>query len=144
LQNGRLVGQIVVARLAGASVTKTATSLGVYRAAVSKVMTAYTNHRNTSSPKSSSGRKSKLSERDRRTSKRIVFKNHRTTAPKVAAELSIHLEHLVSIQTVLREHHKSNIGGRDAIAKPLITENNAKGRERWSDDYIICLVIGNR
>jgi hypothetical protein len=73
-----------------------------------------------------------------------VFKNHRTTAAKVAAELSIHLEHLVSIQTVLREHHRSNIRGRDAIAKPLITENNDKGRERWFDDYITCTVIGNR
>jgi hypothetical protein len=44
-QNGRLVGKSVGARLAGASIIKTATSLGVYREAVSKVMTAYTNHR---------------------------------------------------------------------------------------------------
>jgi hypothetical protein len=36
-------GHIVGARLAGASVTKTAT-LGVSRAAVSKVMLAYKNH----------------------------------------------------------------------------------------------------
>jgi hypothetical protein len=121
LQSGRLVGQSVVACLAGASVTKTATSLGVYRAAISKVMTAYTNHRKTSSAKRNSGRKSKLIERDRRTSKRSVFKIHRTTAAKLAGELSIHLEHLVSIQTVLRKHHKSNIRGRDANAKPLIT-----------------------
>jgi len=37
-------GQIVCVRLAGAFVTKTATLLGVSSAAVSKVMTAYTNH----------------------------------------------------------------------------------------------------
>ena len=37
-------GQIVGAHLAGVSVTKLATLLGVSRAAVSKVMTAYTNH----------------------------------------------------------------------------------------------------
>jgi len=36
--------------------------------------------------------KPKLSERDCHTLKRIVSKNHRATAAKVAAELNIHLE----------------------------------------------------
>jgi hypothetical protein len=40
--------QIVGARLAGVSVTKTATLLGVSRAAVSKTMMAYTNNGKTS------------------------------------------------------------------------------------------------
>jgi transposase len=137
--------QIVGARLAGASVTKTPTSLGVYRAVVSKVMTAYTNKGKTSSAKSSSGQKPKLSERHHRTSKRNVSKNHRNTAAKVAPELSIHLEHTVSIQTVRREHHESNIRGRDAIAKPLTTVNNSKRRKRWYDDHITrTLMMGNR
>jgi len=65
-------GQIVGARLVGASVTKTVTLLGVSRAAVSEVMKAYTNHGKTSSAKRNSGRKPKLSERYRRTLKRIV------------------------------------------------------------------------
>jgi len=38
-----------------------------------------------------SGQKPKLSVRDRCTLKRIVSKNHRTTAAKVTAELNIHL-----------------------------------------------------
>jgi len=46
LQSGRLTqifkGQIVGAHLAGASLTKMATLLGVSRAAVSKVMTTHT------------------------------------------------------------------------------------------------------
>jgi predicted transcriptional regulator len=41
-------GQIVGAHLAGASVTKTATLLGVSRASFSMIITAYTNHGNTS------------------------------------------------------------------------------------------------
>ena len=48
-------GQIVGACLAGTSVTKQATSLGVSRAAVAKVMVAYTNHGKTSSAKRNSG-----------------------------------------------------------------------------------------
>jgi IS30 family transposase len=49
-------GQIVDALLAGASVTKTATLLGVSRATVSKDMSAYTNHGKTTSAKRNSGR----------------------------------------------------------------------------------------
>jgi hypothetical protein len=59
--------QIIGARLAGASVTKTATFLGVSRVTVSKVMSAYTNHGKTTSVKRNSGQKSALTERDRHT-----------------------------------------------------------------------------
>jgi transposase len=48
-------GWIVGARLAGASVTKAATLVGVSRATVSKVMSAYTNHGKTTSAKRNSG-----------------------------------------------------------------------------------------
>jgi len=80
-------GQIVGAHLAGASVTKMATSLGVSRVAVSKVMATYTNHGRTSSAKSNSGQKPKLSKRDHHTLKRTVSINHRSTAAKVTAEI---------------------------------------------------------
>jgi len=102
--------QIFRGRLAGVYVTKIAEVLGVSIAAVSIVMTAYTNHRKTSSPTRTSGRKPKLAERDRRTLKRIVSKNDRTTAAKVTPELNIHVA-----DPVRRELHKSNIHGRTAI-----------------------------
>jgi hypothetical protein len=51
---------------------------------------------------------------------------HRWTA----GELNIHLEDPVSSQTVRREVHKSNIHGKAATAKPLITESNAQMRKR--------------
>jgi predicted transcriptional regulator len=50
--------QIDSMHLAGTSVTKTATLLGVPRATVSKVMSSYTNHGKTISANRNSGRKS--------------------------------------------------------------------------------------
>jgi transposase len=81
-------GQTVGARLAGASVTKTATLLGVLRATLSKVMSAYMNHGKTISAKRNSGRKSALTERDRRTLRRILSKDQRPTAAKVKVRRS--------------------------------------------------------
>jgi predicted transcriptional regulator len=87
-------------RLARASVTKTCTLLGVSRAAVSKVMTAYVNRGKMSTAMRNSGRKPNLNERNRCTLKRIVIKNHRTTAAKVTEEHDIYLEGPFSTETV--------------------------------------------
>ena len=91
-------GQIFGVHLAGASVTKMATLLGVSGAEVPKVMTSYANHGRASSAKRNSGRKQKLTERDCHML-RIVSINHRSTAAKVTAELNIHLK-TVSTKTV--------------------------------------------
>jgi histidine ammonia-lyase len=64
-----------------------------------------------------------------------LSKNHRTAATKVTTEFNIHHENPVSVKTVRRELHKSNIHGKAAIAEHLITENNAKRRKRWCDDH---------
>jgi hypothetical protein len=70
-ENVRLVGferrQMVCANLAGTSVTKTATLSSVWRATISKVMSAYTKHGKTTSAKRNSGTKSTFKERDRGT-----------------------------------------------------------------------------
>jgi transposase len=79
-------GQIVGARLAGASVKKTAILLGVPRATVSEVMSTYINHRKTTSAKRNSGRKSTLTEKDCRTLRMIVSKNDTTTAAQVTRQ----------------------------------------------------------
>jgi hypothetical protein len=84
--------KIVGARLAGASVIKTATLLGVLRSTVSKVMLAYTNHEKTTSAKRNGGQKSALTERDRSTLRRIVLKNRTTTAVQVTVGLNIRIE----------------------------------------------------
>jgi transposase len=79
-------------------VTKTATLLGVSRATVSKVMSAYTNHGKIAPAKRNSGRKSTLTERDRRTLRTIVSKTRRTTAAQVTTELNIHRDNIYAYQ----------------------------------------------
>jgi transposase len=83
-------------------VEKSATLLGVSRATVSEVMSAYTNLGKTTSAKRKSGRKSTLTEKDRRTLRRIQ-KITNTTAVQATAELNIHLEYPVSTKTVRRD-----------------------------------------
>jgi len=68
---------------------QTGISLDLSRAAFAKVMMAYINHGKASSAKRNSGRKPKLSERNRRKSKSIEYKNHRNAAPKLTAVLNI-------------------------------------------------------
>jgi len=64
-----------------------------------------------------------------------VSKNHRSTAAKVITELNIQLKDPVSTKTVCPELQKSNMRGKAAIAKTLITKNNAERRKkRWNDD----------
>jgi hypothetical protein len=80
--------------------------------------------------KRNSQQKSTLTETDHR-SLRIVSKNHTTRAPHVTAKLNTHPEDPVSSKTLRREIRKSNMHGRAATAKPLITESNAQMRKRW-------------
>jgi transposase len=68
-------GQIVGARLVGASVRETATILVVSRTTVSRIMSAYKNRGKTTSAKRNSGRKSTLTTRVCRTLRKIVSKN---------------------------------------------------------------------
>jgi transposase len=79
-------GRIVGGRLAGTSVTKTATSFGVSRATVSQVMSTYRNHGKTNIrqeeqwPKINvDGKRSWYIEKD-------FSKNHRTTVAQVTGQ----------------------------------------------------------
>jgi hypothetical protein len=97
-------------------------------------MSAYTNHGKTTSVKNS-GQKSTLTDRGHHTLRRTGLKNHTTTAAEVTAELNIHFEGPESTKIVCRELHKSGIHGRNAIAKPQISENNARTCKQWCNDH---------
>ncbi|GFU92492.1 transposable element Tc1 transposase [Trichonephila clavipes] len=76
-------GMVIGARLAGASVSRTANLVGISRTTVPRVMTAYTNLGKVSSAKHNTGRKLKLKDPDRRVLRRILAQNHgRVAIPK--------------------------------------------------------------
>jgi transposase len=122
-------GQIVGACLAGESVTKTVTLLGVSRATVSKVMSAYMNHGKTTSVKRDSGQKSTLTERDHCTLRRIVSKNNSTTAVQVMAKLNIYFKGSVSTESVRHKLYESNIHGVMTITPGHLTTRQLEMRD---------------
>lgn len=113
-------GLIVGARLAGASVSRTAEITHYSRGTVSKVMTAWKTTGKTSSAKHSSGRRRLLCEWDRRVLIRIVARNSMTTAARVCAEFNQGRQHPVSVKTVRRELHSAGYYGRADVPKPLL------------------------
>jgi transposase len=126
--------RIVRARLVGASLTKTATLLSVGRATVSKVISAYTNHGKTTSAKRNSGRKSTSTDRNRRSLYiEDCFEKSQNYCSTVdrTAELNIHLEDLVSTNTVVMSFTKPISTAGLHIATPLSAENNVQMGKPW-------------
>jgi hypothetical protein len=78
-----------------------------------------------------------LTERDNRTMRKIILKNHRNIAAQATRKQNwlFILKTLFFTKTVRRELHRSNIHGRTAIAEPLIIESNARIRKRWRHNH---------
>ncbi|GFU35137.1 transposable element Tcb1 transposase [Trichonephila clavipes] len=79
-------GMIVGMRCAGCSVTEAAIYLGRARSTVSAVMTAYKKCGNVTSGKHNSGRKRKLTDRDKRVLTRIVARKRKQSLSQITSE----------------------------------------------------------
>ncbi|GFS59419.1 transposable element Tcb1 transposase [Trichonephila clavipes] len=121
---------IVGMRCAGRSVTEAAIYLGRARSTVSAVMTASKKCGNVTSGKHNSGRKRKLTNRDKRVLTRIVGKRKQSLS-QITSEVNSHLRNPISARTVQRELHASNLFGRVGIRKPLVTARHALQRRQW-------------
>ena len=97
-------GQIVGARMVGASVTKTVHMFGTSRGTVWKLKIAFEREYKISSAKHKYGRKLKLSERDHWTLHLIARKDLKTTALKTAFE-----HKPVSTKTIHHELYKKTL-----------------------------------
>ncbi|GFW72113.1 transposable element Tc1 transposase [Trichonephila clavipes] len=124
-------GMIVGMRCTGCSVTETAIYLGRARSTVSAVMTAYNKCGNVTSGKHNSGRKRKLTDRDKRVLTRIVARKRKQSLSQITSEVNSHLRNPISARTVQRELHASNLYGRVGIRKPLVTARHALQRRQW-------------
>ncbi|GFU74380.1 transposable element Tcb1 transposase [Trichonephila clavipes] len=91
-------------RCTGCSVTETAIYLGRARSTVSAVMTAYKRCGNVTSGKHNSGRKRKLTDRDKRVLTRIVARKRKQSLSQIT---------------------------RVGIRKPLVTARHALQRRQW-------------
>jgi transposase len=89
-------GRIVGARSAGASVAQTATLLGVSRATVCKVMSAYTNHGKATSAKRNTGRKSTFRNRSSYIEDCFEKSQNYCSSGDRTAQLNIRLEDSIS------------------------------------------------
>ncbi|GFW40906.1 HTH_Tnp_Tc3_2 domain-containing protein [Trichonephila clavipes] len=81
--------------------------------------------RNVTSGKHNSGRKRKLTDRDKRVLTRIVARERKQSLSQITSEVNSHLRNPISARTVQRELHASNLYGRVGIRKPLVTARHA-------------------
>lgn len=79
----------------------------------------------TSSTKYNSGRKSKMTDRDKGGLKLIVAITHETKASRKAAEMNTHQQEAVSVKTIRSKLNEANIHARAVILKPLVTSHNS-------------------
>ncbi|GFU87673.1 transposable element Tcb1 transposase [Trichonephila clavipes] len=105
--------------------------LGRARSTVSAVMTAYKKCGNVTSGKHNSGRKRKLTDRDKRVLTRIVARKREQSLSQITSEGNSYLRNPISARTVQRELHASNLYGRVGIRKPLVTARQALQLCQW-------------
>ncbi|GFU66940.1 HTH_Tnp_Tc3_2 domain-containing protein [Trichonephila clavipes] len=85
-------------------------------------MTAYKKCGNVTSGKHNSGRKRKLTDRDKRVLTRIVARKRKQSLSQITSEVNSHLRNPIEVQ---KELHASNLYGRVGIRKPLVTACHA-------------------
>jgi transposase len=123
-------GSIVGCHLCGKSVREIADILQKPKSTVSDVIVKWKRRGNETAEKRT-GRPKILGERSRRTLKRLVKQNRKSSLVEISQEFQSSSGISVSSRTVRRELKNLGFHGRAAAHKPNITPQNAKHRLQW-------------
>lgn len=127
-------GSIVGCHLCGKSVREIADILQKPKSTVSDVIVNW-KRRGMETAEKRAGRPKKLGERSRRTLKRVVKQNRKSSLLEISQEFQSSSDVSVSSRTVRRELNNLGFHGRAAAHKPNITSQNAKHRLKWCRDH---------
>ncbi|GFW84140.1 transposable element Tcb2 transposase [Trichonephila clavipes] len=123
-------GSIVGCHLCGKSVRETADILQKPKSTVSDVILKW-KRRDSETAEKRTGRPKILGERSRRTLKRVVKQNRKSSLVEISQEFQSSSGISVSSRTVRRELKNLGFHGRAAAHKLNITPQNAKHRLQW-------------
>ncbi|GFU27928.1 transposable element Tc1 transposase [Nephila pilipes] len=124
-------GMTTGTRFAGAPLSRTANLMGVSRTTVSRVMIAYKKLEKVFCAKQNSGRKSKVTNRDRRSLKKIIARKRKTTLPQITPKMSTHFQYTVSPKTTQRELCAVSLYVKADLSKPLVPQQNITKTRQW-------------
>lgn len=128
-------GEIVGAHKFGHSVSEISAKLNVAKTTVRRIISEW-KRCGISKPNVRTGRPKKLTDRDRRTLKRVVINNRQASLPAIADDFRcLSGTETVSDRTVRREVIGLGFHGRAAAHKPLITRTNARRRLEWCKEH---------
>lgn len=123
-------GVIIGCHLSGMSVRDISRKLQHPKSTIFDVIRKW-KHEGAETVKQRSGRPSKMTDRARRTLKRVVVHNRQSSANCIAQEFREASGIKVSTKTIRRQLHTLGYHGRAAAYKPLITPRNARNRLAW-------------
>ncbi|GFX47884.1 uncharacterized protein TNCV_4792641 [Trichonephila clavipes] len=123
-------GSIVGCHLCGKSVHEIADILQKPKSTVSDVIVKW-KRRGSETAEKRTGRPKILGERSRRTLKRVMKQNHKSSLGEISQEFQSSSGISVSSKIVHREFKNLVFHGRAAAHKPNITPQNAKHRLLW-------------
>ncbi|GFW27376.1 transposable element Tc1 transposase [Trichonephila clavipes] len=123
-------GSIEGCHLCGKSVREIADILQKPKSTVSDVIVKW-KRRGSETAEKITGRPKILGERSRRTLKRVVKQNRKSSLVEISHEFQSLSGISVSSRTVRRELENLGFNGRAAAHKPNITPQNAKHRLQW-------------
>lgn len=123
-------GMIVGAYRFGHSIREISAKFQISRSTVGDVVVKW-KRENVIERQPRPGKPKKLTDRDRRSLRRVVTSNRKSSLQKVSQEFRLASGSDVSDHTIRRELHALGFHGRAAAHKPMITKQNACRRLQW-------------